>query len=709
MRIYQDCALPYIKKGLSAIPDKPGSKLPAIKGWSSYCEKLVTEQDYLEWSNSLGDTNIAIAMGPASGIIALDLDSEDPILLSTIENLLPPSPVERKGSKGWVRFFQYTGEASYALKTANGILLEILSSGKKCTIPPSIHPSGVIYAWSGATLLDVDILTLPKLPPFLISHLESKIRLENPGAMIVGNKIQNGRNDKLSSYCGKLIYENTSVDDAVQKLITFDEETNEIPLFSDEKEMHHTERYTNALNFYTSHLSTINTRRFKKNEAYEIPILESAVNDTYVEEIMGKSEVQMESQESSKSIELPEPTGLLKDIQEHILANSFIKQPVFAFSASLALLSTLISRKLLFETQSPNLYILNISPSGSGKDSPQQRMKDILVRINAEHLMGAGNYVSDASLTDNLAHEPVRLDIIDEAGGLLRTVTSGSDSYNGKMADILAELYTCSNNKYLGRATAEGVKGSCLRPNVIIYSSTTPTGFQESVSHAAIEKGLLGRFLIFEGSGDLPASRVTHINPPSEELLKSLAFWVRFEPPKANVRIGDIDQKVYEVCATDEANKRLNEIFTYFDEQRRDENNKSDPAHPIIARLYQQMVKIVLIHAVSRCGRALPTVDIDDVNFGFATIQYYYSYISYFVSKNIYSSKNERNIEMIKGVIKKGGKKGIPLHTLYLQTKKLTKYERDGILKDLEEMEVISKIRETRNGKQCFIYRLIVD
>ena len=109
--------------------------------------------------------------------------------------------------------------------------------------------------------------------------------------------------------------------------------------------------------------------------------------------------------------------------------------------------------------------------------------------------------------TDYL-NRPVRLDIIDEAGGMLKSVNRGGATYNAKMADILAELYTTSTSIFLGRQTAEGNKGRALRPNVNLLCSTTPTGFSEGVTVSAIEKGLMGRFLIFIGDGDKKARRV---------------------------------------------------------------------------------------------------------------------------------------------------------------------------------------------------------
>ena len=114
---------------------------------------------------------------------------------------------------------------------------------------------------------------------------------------------------------------------------------------------------------------------------------------------------------------VPKSEGILKAVQDNINECSWIQQPQFAFSASLALLSTLISRKVEFQGMGSNLYILNIASSGGGKDACQKKLQEILIDCNAESLLGVGDYSSDAGITDSLANKPVRCDVIDEMGG----------------------------------------------------------------------------------------------------------------------------------------------------------------------------------------------------------------------------------------------------------------------------------------------------
>ena len=134
MNIYKDNALAYIGRGYSVIPDKYMKKQPAIKEWSKYCYETPSETEIDSWFTNFTDTNIAICLGEASGVVALDIDTTDDRMLSIILPLLPPSPVEKKGAKGFTRFYQFKGEVTETFKHNGEMIIELLSSNKNTTI-----------------------------------------------------------------------------------------------------------------------------------------------------------------------------------------------------------------------------------------------------------------------------------------------------------------------------------------------------------------------------------------------------------------------------------------------------------------------------------------------------------------------------------------------------------------------------------------------
>ena len=116
MQLYREYAKEYVDSGYSVIPDKFGGKHPLIKGWTNFCTELPSDSDISNWSNSFNEANLAVCLGEASGIIALDFDCEDEEIIKAIEHILPDSPCAKVGSKGWTRFFRYNGEVTSNLK-----------------------------------------------------------------------------------------------------------------------------------------------------------------------------------------------------------------------------------------------------------------------------------------------------------------------------------------------------------------------------------------------------------------------------------------------------------------------------------------------------------------------------------------------------------------------------------------------------------------
>jgi len=318
--------------------------------------------------------------------------------------------------------------------------------------------------------------------------------------------------------------------------------------------------------------------------------------------------------------------GLLYEIQQHILTNSWVPQPDLALSAAMSVLSTIAARKYVLYDNCMNLYILNIGKSGSGKNAPQEIAKEILLDCGLTELLGAGDYVSDASLMDSLNHKPVRLDVIDEASGFLGTVNSSGNSYATKMADILCELYTSSNSFFPGRMLASGkdgqpkIKGACIRPYVNLLMSTTPRGFEQSVNMDAIDKGLLGRCMLFYSDrvrGSIPqkASLPEHIrqelialagkNPYDESLDTSRIITKRFDQAEHKMFVPEIteDIKDYLVQEFDRYRSMLMDL------------DEIDPMAPILARAFQMTCKLTLLHAVSRDPHGIPTIVKADIDF----------------------------------------------------------------------------------------------
>lgn len=162
--IFANEAISYWKVGLQVIPLYPKSKRPMMQDWSQYAERVVETVTQNEWLQNNSTSNIGLVLGAASGITVIDIDTDDPILIDAIVKVLPPSPWSRKGKKGMMLAYKFSGIKTHRVKNQSGeTLVECLSSRTQCVLPPSIHPNTGLPYVSNCNLYDVvqQLLPLP--------------------------------------------------------------------------------------------------------------------------------------------------------------------------------------------------------------------------------------------------------------------------------------------------------------------------------------------------------------------------------------------------------------------------------------------------------------------------------------------------------------------------------------------------------------------
>ncbi len=210
MGIFSDEAPKYWALNLPAIPLRPKQKMPAINAWHLFADKLPSQDEKDVWLANYPESNIGLPMGPASGLIAIDIDTDDPKILAVLEKVLPPSPWHRVGKKGSVRVYKYNGQRTTRIKGSDGgMIVEILSKGTQFVLPPSIHPDTQMPYVANANLYDVIDQVVP-----LPMDIESRIRdaLAEVGIdASVGNKLKvsvhvpaGARDNALTAHAGIL-------------------------------------------------------------------------------------------------------------------------------------------------------------------------------------------------------------------------------------------------------------------------------------------------------------------------------------------------------------------------------------------------------------------------------------------------------------------------------------------------------------------------
>ena len=122
---------------------------------------MPTAEEQQQWLSEYANGNIGLPLGPCSGLIAVDIDTDDPEIIGAIEGVLPQTPWRRVGKKGAVLIFKWRDHKTTRIRDENEkTVCEILSRGTQIVIPPSIHPDTGKPYWANCNLVDI----LPMVP-----------------------------------------------------------------------------------------------------------------------------------------------------------------------------------------------------------------------------------------------------------------------------------------------------------------------------------------------------------------------------------------------------------------------------------------------------------------------------------------------------------------------------------------------------------------
>jgi hypothetical protein len=191
------------ERGWRLIPLRARGKTPLVKGWP---DLATSDTQQLErWANQWPGCNWAVATGPASGLLVLDVDGNDGD--ATLRNYaasgrMVPDTLTVTTGRGWHHYFSWP--AGQRIRNSAGALgtgLDIRGDGGYIVIPPSIHPTGVQYRYIARDAPIVDA------PDWLISLLTVEPNSITPRLVKADGEgtIRKGkRNSTLASLAGTM-------------------------------------------------------------------------------------------------------------------------------------------------------------------------------------------------------------------------------------------------------------------------------------------------------------------------------------------------------------------------------------------------------------------------------------------------------------------------------------------------------------------------
>lgn len=539
----------YLERGIPVIPCIPGEKRPGtytgnkwigMTDWARYCSTLPEPAESDAWAE-WPDAGLCLPLGPASGLVALDFDMSGPVLRA-LEDVLPRSPVRKKGHKGYTAFYRYNGEKSASWNVHGGQrALDLLADGKQTVLPPSVHPLAITYHWiTEDTLENFDVSELPVLPDDLHERIRAALApfmtqddtahsgerreiIENEEAGEAARYFRQVKDvalDNLDLWVPKLLPGAKKLRDGHYRAVAHWRGCENANVGIDRTgimdwggnyAMTAIDLVMRAQSWdFSDAFDWLKDRLGKALPDRERPALRVvSLKDAPAPDADGVPDVALEQVIPPPPDQLLHPPGMIGTVTDWINATAPKPQPALAVQAALALGSVLGGR--IYRTDSNNytsLYFLNVAKSAAGKEHGRQAIERVLEEADLGHLISGGGYSSAGAVFSQLLERPCHIALVDEFGKMLESAAAFGQQHKKDAITQLVQAFGCchgtmrppaySTMTLSNQQRQQMADRKILSPALTMLGMTTPDTFYDSLTSAAISDGFLNRLLVVE-------------------------------------------------------------------------------------------------------------------------------------------------------------------------------------------------------------------
>lgn len=301
--------------------------------------------------------------------------------------------------------------------------------------------------------------------------------------------------------------------------------------------------------------------------------------------------------------ELYDIPGLVGDVMKTTLQYSNKPNRPLALAGALALMSYLAARKVKSPTGlRPNVYILALADSGSGKERPRDVNQLILEEIQKDD--GLLDRVSSGEgIEDALKAYTSLFWMCDEFYSTLQEMMAEKKDTKDTMMEYLLKLYTNSHKFIKTRAKANLTPVKIRFPHLTLFATTTPDGFFENLREKFLLDGMYARLNVMVaekgGRGRLPPE----LDVP-QDIIERARLWAHYTPPQA----GNLSEQPLAVPYTADAARLADELFEKQEDECEKAKRNEEPQWKI--SVWNRSCEIALRYAlIYACSIALKPED----------------------------------------------------------------------------------------------------
>ena len=394
--------------------------------------------------------------------------------------------------------------------------------------------------------------------------------------------------------------------------------------------------------------------------------------------------------------------GFVNELTEYMMLSAHRPNRVLSFAGSLVFLAHLAGRKFVGPRDAyPNLYIIALAGSATGKDHPRKVIKNLAANVRMSSSV-IQNVASGQGLEDALLNSPTLLCQFDEYDSVLRELKSDRNSSTAteSLWRLMLSVFTSSGSIHTTRAKAAGPnkpqgREDIVKPSFSMFATATPSNFYSALSQRALTGGLLGRCLVFEAGprskdnfkSGLEANPVPYFVTDKVSRLAAM-------PPPAGDR-GPIQPYLVQMSpeAEEEARKVSDESDALYEKAAGDAMEES-----VWGRSVELVLKLALLHAIS-ADIERPVISVEGVRWAWALVKAIQGRMLQMARD--YSATNETDEKVLAAIriIRKAGDAGV-MRSVITKRLHVTKYEMDRIEETLEDRDEITILStKSANGK----------
>jgi len=293
--------------------------------------------------------------------------------------------------------------------------------------------------------------------------------------------------------------------------------------------------------------------------------------------------------------------GFVSEVMAFTLANAPYPNTGLAFCGAMALQSYLCGRKVCDAGDlRPNIFLLALASSGTGKDFPRKVNSQVLFKIG--HLAALGDkFASGEGIQDALARTSAMLFQNDEMDGVLRQINLDRENKRESIPNILLTLYTSANDLYPMRVKAGQKEAAHIdQPHLTLFGTATPQYFYESLSQRMLTNGFFARLMIVDVGKRGPGQRPGSARNVPESIVQTAKWWAEYQPGTRRANLIEVHPEPRVVAYDDTAESAIIAFQRQAEREYDQAHDRNDEVARVAwSRTLENAQKLALIYACS--------------------------------------------------------------------------------------------------------------